>query len=254
MASERQGHSRIKSELNEYRAVLQRTGLQFPFERDKWYRLGDLQDFEEGLLDAVRKDKDLKKALRLPQVSPWVKLRANELIPFVVFAERRRLSRSTDFRIMPEGHHADIEFKADDRVVALQITTAGPVWPSNQRDWGYDNNLMLMKLNRGEIVCGFGPYYEDEGKICNRQEALSADEVRSAYRNGVIMALSRKIRHKVRDSELLVYVNGFEAFPESMFLEVVKGAVSTAFLCSFTKVHFVSGGHYYVEQSLDSSN
>jgi hypothetical protein len=240
-----------REELARLRQAVKAAGIKFPFVRGKSYPLRDLKVFEEMLAKRRRRRKTLSNALREPAACPWVKVRNNELIPLEYFAEHKGLGEEVTFCLMPEGSDVDIVIGNDGITARLQVTTTGPVWSrqdGSKRDWGYDQHLMMRKLNATGAVGGFGPFEEREGGIANREEALATEEIVVAFAEGLSKAFEKKARLRTLDCELVVHVVGCEKFPEKMFQDIVMSTAAKVRLDNFTRVHVLgSESGYYVQ-------
>jgi hypothetical protein len=173
-----------REELATLREALKSAGICFPFERDQQYPLRSLKDFEAMLATARKRDEVVSKALRDAATCWWVKLRNDELIPLEYFAANRRLPDDATFILMSQGSDVDIAISNDNAVTRLQITTTGPVWSrrdGSKRDWGYDQHLMMRKLNAENSVGGFGPFEETDDKIANGEDALETEKIVGAF-------------------------------------------------------------------------
>lgn len=193
--------------------------------------------------------KELGNALRDAGTAWWVKLRNDELIPLEYLAAQERLPDATMFCIMPEGSDVDVELAYDGRTRRLQVTTTGPLWTredGSTRDWGYDQHLMMRKLNIEGSVSGWGPFTKDGDTIANRETALSTEEIVAAFTGGLARAFEKKARLRTQSCELAVHAVGCRKLPERMFREIVEGAASRVVLDNFERVHvFDAGDRYY---------
>jgi hypothetical protein len=207
-------------ELATLREALKAAGICFPFERGRQYSLRSLKEFEAMLATARNRDEVVSKALRDAATCWWVKLRNDELIPLEYFAANRRLPDDATFILMSQGSDVDIAIFDDSAVTRLQITTTGPVWSrrdGSKRDWGYDQHLMMRKLNTENSVGGFGPFEETGDKIANEEDALETEKIVGAFAEGLTRAFEKKARLRTPDCELLVHVVGARKFPLRMF-------------------------------------
>lgn len=221
--------------------------LPFPFNRDSWYTLKNLMDFENNLLLDRRQDKQLDHSLRLAQL-PWMKLRNEELYPLLYFARQIHLPDDTQFRICNEGADADIELKEGNAERRLQITLAGPIWASKHPNWGYDHKLHMRKLNLAGQSSGWGPFRkEPDGSISNREDMLSSDERNQAYLDGLVKALEGKQNHRIPDCDLIIHAVAYrEAMNPQTFMSLANTAISKKPLNNFRNIYILDDGEGYL--------
>ena len=93
----------------------------------EWHRLHELLAFETHLLAVRQADDVFSGAVRIDG-SQAKKLRRDELIAFMYFAQHEGLPDSTPFRKPIRDVGIDIEYERDGAVDALQITTACAVF------------------------------------------------------------------------------------------------------------------------------
>jgi hypothetical protein len=220
--------------------------IHFPFARAVWYTLADLHAFEERLLVARRADAQLSDALRLKR-DTWMKLRSDELYPLVYLAQHLSLPVSVNFRIEPEGSEVDLTLRTNTRECSLQVTTAGPLWPGTQKDWGYDHNLQMQKLNQEGEISGWGLFRrEPDGAISNREEVISTSERNAPYIDGLVAALKKKVPYRIPNCELVVYAVGYgQAMDEASFLSLAGLALQRIPLPNYEAVHILDEQFYF---------
>lgn len=227
--------------------------IEFPFSRMSWYTLKELADFEDALLVARRLDKQLDADLRLaPKAKPWIKLRNDELYPLRHFAEQAHLAEDTQFTICKEGSDADFELKIGGTIRRIQVTRAGPIWTSDQSNWGFDYKLHGEQLNRKGQSSGWGPYRkESDGSISNREEMLSTEERDRAYLDGLVKAMKGKQQHRIPDCDLIIHaVTYHEAMNQQTFACIANAALSKVLLENFNSIYILDyGAGYFVERS-----
>jgi hypothetical protein len=229
-----------REELARLRAALKAAAIRFPFERGRAYPLRSLKEFEATLATLRQRNELLSKALRDAATCWWVKLRNDELIPLEYFAANTCLPNDATFTLMPQGSDVDIVIGNEGADVRLQVTTAGPVWSrpdGSTRDWGYDQHLMMRKLNAEHSVGGLGPFEEAEKEISNVEDARETEEIVRAFAEGLRRAFTRKGRLRTSDCELLVHVVGARKFPAHMFRDMVARARTNLSLENFKHVH-----------------
>jgi hypothetical protein len=223
--------------------------ITFPFVRGERYALRELKDFEAMVSRRRAECAELSNALRDVGSSWWVKLRNDELIPLEYLAEYQNVPDDAVFCIMPEGSDIDIELMVSGSVRRLQLTTAGAVWERKDggtRDWGYDQRLMMRKLNEVGSVTGWGPFENERGGVRNPEEPRSREEIRVAFTEGLARAFEKKRHLRTTRCELAVHLVGSRKFTEGLFSEIVDGAAERVVLDNFTKVHvFDGGGRHY---------
>jgi hypothetical protein len=65
--------------------------ISFPFERDKFYSIGELRAFQTKLSEARQQDPVVTASIRARKL-PWAKLCCEELFPIMLFADLNRSS------------------------------------------------------------------------------------------------------------------------------------------------------------------
>jgi hypothetical protein len=104
--------------------------------------------------------------------SPEEKLRRDELIPFLYFAEHEKLPASTPFRKPRREEGVDLEYALGDSIAKLQITTAYPVWfdaDGEALNGGHQYRLYLDKNTADGCLSGSGPFERQSDKITNNE-------------------------------------------------------------------------------------
>jgi hypothetical protein len=76
--------------------------ISFPFERDKFYSIGEFRTFQGKLALARQQDAVLSAEIRARKL-PWAKLCCEELFPITLFADHNRLPDDAEFRIHARG-------------------------------------------------------------------------------------------------------------------------------------------------------
>jgi hypothetical protein len=94
--------------------------ISFPFERNKFYTIGELRAFQTKLSQARRRDPILSANIRARKL-PWAKLCCEELFPITVFADHNRLADDAEFRIMPEGDPVDVELRCSGQLTRFRL-------------------------------------------------------------------------------------------------------------------------------------
>jgi hypothetical protein len=171
--------------------------ISFPFERDKFYSIGELRAFQTKLSEARQQDPVLTASIRARKL-PWAKLCCEELFPIMLFADLNRLQDDAEFRIMPEGNPVDVELCCAGELTRFQITTAYPEWdePGDEaRDGGYIRHaLELAGVNQGAPVFGGGQIKKDaDSRIISKPRARSASVDRGAWHLGLTKAIKSKL-------------------------------------------------------------
>ena len=80
--------------------------IEFPFVKESWYALKDLEAFASLLSAARCEDKQLDNDLRLSKKS-WIKLLNEELHPLRHFVKKFHIAEDTQFRICVSGNSGD---------------------------------------------------------------------------------------------------------------------------------------------------
>src|SRR5215831_21361154 len=118
--------------------------LSFPFRRGVWHTFAAFSSFEDTLIIERRRDAALDLALGVGR-EPWMRLRNNELYPVFYFARHLGIEQDASFKLSAEGADIDVKLGHRGEVRHLQVTTAGPLWPS-EKNWGRDYVLHMEKL------------------------------------------------------------------------------------------------------------
>jgi hypothetical protein len=171
--------------------------IGFPFERDKFYPIGELRAFQTRLSQARQQDPVLSANIRARKL-PWAKLCCEELFPIMLFADHYRLPDNPEFRIMPEGNAVDVELCCSGELTRFQITTAYPEWdePGDEaRNGGYIRHALEMPgVNQGTAVFGGGQIEKGaDRRIVSNPRARSPDINRSAWHLGLTKAIRSKL-------------------------------------------------------------
>src|SRR5262245_47270088 len=83
--------------------------LNFPFDRDRFFTVGELRRFEAGLRRTREHNPELGKFMRDPKwpAPEWMQLRKKELIPLMLFANHTGLADQDEFLLTAEGDPVD---------------------------------------------------------------------------------------------------------------------------------------------------
>jgi hypothetical protein len=200
--------------------------ISFPFERNKFYSIGELRTFQTKLSEARQRDPILSANIRARKL-PWAKLCCEELFPIMLFAGHTCLPDDAEFRIMPEGNPVDVELCCSGELTRLQITTAYAEWdePGDEaRDGGYIFHALEMAgVNQGSPVFGGGQIGKGaDGRITSNPRVLTEDVDICAWQLGLSRAIGDKLakspRYWGKTDVLLVYAEGlsFNTIDERM--------------------------------------
>ena len=184
--------------------------MKFPFERNKFFTIGELRAFENELTSIRQSNPALSKNWRVPKgkIVAWDKIR-QETYPLKLFADHSRLSNEAKFRLSPAGHPSpvDVELLVSDERRLLQITTAHPVRDGSVSG-GYDHRLRMEGLNKGPVQ-GFGPFVRRDGKIIGSQSGTTPVDDLAACVRGLSVVLRRKQGQDGRGCELVIFACNF---------------------------------------------
>ncbi len=211
--------------------------IKFPFVRESWYILKDLEVFV-GLLSVARsEDKQLDDDLRLSKGS-WMKLLNEELHPLRHFAKKFHIAESAQFRICAEGAAADIELRDGSGIRRFQVTTAGPILTSKNPHWGHVHKSEMRRLNKKGQASGWGP---DFG------ERIATKERNLAYLAGLVKALERKKDHRISDCDLIVHAVAYnEAMNLQTFMSLANEALNRVQIRNFRSIYILDSGEGYL--------
>jgi hypothetical protein len=206
--------------------------VQFPFESDQSYTIGNLRDFEQRLSIARQKDSDLSKAWRVPnstEMKRWHKIR-EETYPIKLLADHELYPDDSTFHLAPFGNpNIDAEIRTPVENFHLQITIADPVWIIGDQalhNGGYDHRLVMEALNKDGIVHGSASMWRENGKIVSGLPVKSFEEEFQACRQGLVAAFQRKLRKGIVGCRLLIHARGYDFHTMDFTLEeVAKSAV-----------------------------
>jgi hypothetical protein len=223
--------------------------IVFPFERDQYYSVQRLQEFEAELLRMRLSDQVLGNRLRTPTDPAWrwIKLRNEELIPMLYCVRHHKFSRDAFFRIMPEGDPVDLQVRDGDLEMKLQVTVAYPVWGSSKK--GSQHHLKVEALNTGEIVSGYGPYKRTGGIVTGADRMKSSEEVDRVYGDGLKQALERKSKKDGSDQILVIYCQFYTGgIDAARFRKLAERAIASCNMTNFAHVWLVDYGEgFFVE-------
>lgn len=132
---------------------------------------------------------------------PWTrreaKLRRDEVLPLLKYADHVGLDESSEFIIEPFGQHSAVDAVIISKGINtyFQILTAGPSWPlSDGRPsrHGQDRQNADELMRDGRAVSGFCAIERRGGQILEECANPSTQEVIDAYRTGLVDALLTK--------------------------------------------------------------
>lgn len=213
-------------------------GIEFPFQRDRPYRIHDLRTFEAELLVARRSDQALDKLLRYPRGSArkWVQLRNKELVPLKLYADHIGLSDDDEFLLRPDGDAIDAQIVAGNHLVNLQMTLAAPIWGAAtgaQRNSGYQHHQIMAALNENEVVVGYPPFANKDGVAMGTVGAISNQDRDSACRCGLTSALANKALYDGGGLTLLVFAQEF-------YMQLLDASLLAALVDAILREHRLS--------------
>jgi hypothetical protein len=231
--------------------------ISFPFERDKFYSIGELRAFQTKLSLARQRDPVLSANIRARKL-PWAKLYCEELFPIRLFADHNRLPGDAEFRIMPEGNSVDVELRSSPGLTRFQITTAYAEWdePGDEaRDGGYIRHALEMAgVNQGTPVFGGGQIEKTaDGQIVSNPRARSPDIDRVAWHLGLTKAIRSKLAKSETYSQkvdvLLVYaewlrLNTINEKTEDVVSPAIQEAIRDTSTLPFMKLIILDQGAY----------
>jgi hypothetical protein len=230
---------------------MQSTMIKFPFERERYYPIGDLRRFEAALLDARQRDPALSALWRCPSGpdAELMRLRNDELVPLIVFAEHKELTDSDSFRISAKGDPIDVKVLASGKILNLQITVADLDWGDSDGGPGFQHHLSMEALNKYGVVFGHGPFRRTGREITNPIEVYSSEDRLAACHRGLVRALNRKSHYDGSGCSLVVYARGYRIQTiDGEFREVVSSAIATCELPAFDHVYITEKGEgWFVE-------
>jgi hypothetical protein len=230
--------------------------ISFPFERDKFYSIGELRVFQTQLSEAFQEDPALGDNIRAGKL-PWAKLWREELFPILLYADHDHLADDAEFRVMPAGNTVDVELRYASELTRFQITTAYPEWdePGDEaRDGGYIRHaLEYAGVNQRVPVFGGGQIEKGpDGRIVSNPRARSPNVNRTAWHLGLTKAISNKLAKSETYSQkvdvLLVYaewlrINTIDEKTADVVLPAIEEAIPESSL-PFTKLIILDQGAY----------
>ena len=184
--------------------------VEFPFQRNTHYSLGQLRQFRAQLTRIRQADQDFSSKLRsnVPEIN-WGKLWNEELAPLAILTDMLKCDGEGKFKISKEalsGPDAYLTF--EDVEWRVQITISDPAW-GNDGEGGYTKFLQHEVLREGGVAWGGGGTRKDSGKIVSTPKVLNSHERITACRRGIWNALERKASKSEGANLLLVYARNY---------------------------------------------
>lgn len=220
--------------------------LRFPFVRGTWYSFQEFEVFEKLVLEERRRDQQFDVALGVFR-ERWMKVRSNELYPVLRFARHRGIEGISKFRLCDEGADADVDLMHGEKLLRLQVTTAGPA-SFQDENWGLDHVLFMEKLKVEGEVTGTGPFRrEKDGSISNCEDGFSTSERDARFLSGLIRALRGKEHHRVPNCELLVNAQTYcDHMDCEDFLRLAGDALASVPVLGFKNAHIFDNEPGYI--------
>jgi hypothetical protein len=169
-----------------------------PFEPGREYTIGQLRTAAAEILQARQNDPNLSAAMRMQEKeNSWAKKWNEELYPFKVLADHLKLSADTIFRWTPLAA-ADFELQTASGTAKIQSTTAyaereGTVG----KQGGHVRKLGMIKYNADGFSFG--------GGLVSEPRARSEQDDVSAWRAGIALALTKKLKPEYSGCWLLIF-------------------------------------------------
>ena len=220
--------------------------IEFPFQRDTHYSLGELRKFRTELVRTRKTNQDFSSDLRSndSEIS-WAKLWNEELAPLAILADVLNCNDEDEFKISVRAMSGpDAYLVFDNLELPVQITVSDPEWESGGNG-GYTNYLENEVLRGGGVAWGGGGTKKDSGKIVSCPRTLNSHESIAACRRGIWNSLERKVGKSKGANLLLVYARGYQIQTIDDGLEFVVEVVIESFLLQkaqfdFDKIVFVT--------------
>ena len=182
--------------------------MEFPFNRDVFYSVGQLRDFEVELLKNRVVDKPFSDNLRLNQL-PWAKLRNEELMPFVLVLNWRKTPDAAQFRIANLGASGpDLYLLSKNVETSFQLTIADLQYNnSGGRNFALQNEA----LARDGHAWGAGGTKKRGHRGELQSEPISTNQIdrETACKEGLFSALKNKLSTPLNSEILVIYAREF---------------------------------------------
>jgi hypothetical protein len=229
--------------------------VRFPFEPERTYTIGELRSFEQRLSAACQNDRSLRASWRVPtspDMKRWCKIR-EETYPIKLLADHKSWSDGVEFRLKPFGFQGiDAEISSANEKFELQITSADPIWDNGGivQNGGYDYRLALETLNSKGSVNALERLRRSNGEIVSDFPTRSPQEVFAACRQGLIDALTKKLKRSVEGCHLLIHARGYcihamDFTFERVARESMEAVKSQTGMTKFAAYYFVDEREFF---------
>ena len=182
--------------------------MEFPFNRDVFYPVGQLRDFEVELASRRAADKHFSDNLRSNKL-PWAKLRNEELMPFALVLNWRKIPSAAEFKIARESAGGpDLYLRNNNVETNFQLTIADRKY---NNDGGRNYALQNAALARDGIAWGAGGTSKNGHRGELQSEPKSTDKIdrEIACKEGLFSALKNKLSRPMNSDILIVYARDF---------------------------------------------
>ena len=193
----------------------------YPVARGHWCSFGWCREYERKLSSARRAKPLFSSAVRFG-TAPWTgdeaKLRHDEVLPLLAFAEHFGVVEAADFCVEQFGQDSvvDASIRFGKTCSSYQIVSAGMSWPlsdGRRSRHGNDRRNANEAMRDGRVVPGYSAFEKCDDDVRYDEMARPTGEIVEAFRLGVLDALANKYHRSTRRTleinqhsvELLVY-------------------------------------------------
>jgi hypothetical protein len=226
------------------------------FEDGRWHTIGELRAWEAELLKEREADQGFSSSVRRA-TKPHSRQkggRNKELVPLELFTKHKKMADSTQFRMMPVGHHTDAELVLNGEILKLQFTVTFPCW-SGEFDPGHQRALKNEALELHGCIVGTARFRKRrDGTIEWEGGCVSEEERLYACRRGFENAISNKMKHAGSGLTLVIYAQDYVMSIDdaSEFSELAHTALENVGFPLFDHVCFLEcADDWFVEFSAD---
>ncbi len=212
----------------------------YAFARGQWYSIGKYREYEHTLCSARLARPLFSDAVRFG-TAPWTsdesKLRQDEVLPLLAFAEHTGVAYEVNFCVEPFGQDSvvDASIRSGEICSNYQIATAGMSWlrPDGRRSrHGNDRRNANETMRDGRAVPGYSAFEKSRDGISYDEMARPTSEIVEAFRLGLLDTLAGKLGRSTKRTleinqhsvELLVCF-GDVGQPESIFIDLFGKAL-----------------------------